>query len=559
MKVKKLAQVALPLVAAVAVLFTLSSATDGKFAYGKSLEMLINLFRDINMYYVDEVDPDELLGDMARGMSAHLDPYTQYISPKEMESFELLTTGKYAGVGSLIRKKGDYVIFAEPYENSPADKVGIKAGDKIVEIDGKSAQGLTTEQISNRLKGDPGTEVKVVVEKFYTGALEQLKLKREIITVPGVPYYGMLRDSIGIIRHSDFTEDCSRDMQRAVRTLKEQGAKGIIIDYRSNGGGIMQEAVKIVSLFVPKGTEVVSTKAKLKEMNSTFKTENEPVDTGIPLVLLVDSSSASSTEIVSGALQDLDRAVLMGRRTFGKGLVQSTRPVGYDAYVKLTTAKYYLPSGRCIQAVDYTHRNENGSVGLVADSLIREFSTHNGRKIYDGGGIMPDVVLPEEYVSRFAYLVYSFNYIDEFVDEYLKKHNGATMKVVAGEYCFPEADYGEFVEFMADKEIEWESESSRLFKQLKEKAEQELYYDSIAEQLSAIEEKLTDDKTADLQLYKSDLMTMIEAEIVTRYCYSSGVIGHTYVTDSQVQRAVDLLNNPDEYRRILTQQDTQRK
>lgn len=545
--------------AALGALVMLSSAGDGKFVLGKNLEILVNVFRDINLFYVDDVDPDELMTDMARGMVLNLDPYTEYIPQQSMETFDFQTTGKYAGVGSVIRKSGDYVVFAEPYENAPADKAGVFAGDKIVKIEGEDAKNFSTEQISNRLKGEPGTTVKIEVERFFTGEREQMKLQREIITVPGVPYYGMVSESVGLIRHVDFTEECSKDMQKAIMVLKEQGAKGIIIDYRSNGGGILQEAVKIVSMFVPKGSEVVSTKGKIKEMNTTFVTESEPIDMDIPLVLLVNGSSASATEIVSGALQDMDRAVLMGKRTFGKGLVQSTRPVGYDTYLKLTTAKYYLPSGRCIQAVDYAHRNDDGAIETIPDSLIKEYKTLNGRKIYDGGGVMPDVLLDEKYVSRFAYLVFSFNFIDEFVDEYLRKHGTADMAVVPGEYRFPDEHYGEFVTFMADKEIDWEPETARLLKQLKAKAKQELYLDTISEELAAIEEKLTDDKEADLQLYKSDLVRMIEEEIVLRYNYSRGVIEHANATDDQIAAAVELLNNPAEYRRILTEQDTQRK
>ncbi len=545
--------------AAVGAVVMLSAADDGKFALGRNLEILVNMFRDINLFYVDEVNPDELMSDMARGMVLHLDPYTEYISDKDMEGFEILTTGKYAGVGSLIRQNGDYVIFAEPYENSPADKAGIRVGDKIVAIDGEDTKGFTTEQVSNRLKGEPGTTVKLTVERFFSGEREVLKLQREIITVPGVPYYGMLSDSIGIIRHVDFTEECSKEMQKALMALKEQGARGIIVDYRGNGGGVLQEAVKIVSMFVPKGREVVSTKAKIKEMNTSFVTENEPIDVEIPLVMLVNGSSPSATEIVSGALQDMDRAVLMGRRTYGKGLVQNTRPLGYDAYLKLTTAKYYLPSGRCIQAVDYANRNEEGAIVTVPDSLIKEYKTLNGRKIYDGGGVMPDVLLEEDYVSRFAYLVYSYNYVDEFVDEYLRRHASADSEVVPGEYRFPEEHYGEFVAFMTDKEIEWQSETSRLLKQMKTRAEQELYYEAIADELAAIENKITDDKEADLQRHKEDLVRMIEEEIVLRYNYARGVVEHSYATDPHVAAAVELLKNRTEYERILAEQDTSRK
>lgn len=347
------------------------------------------MFRDVSAFYVDSVDTDEMLRDAAAGMTSNLDPYTVLIPEDEMEEFEILTTGKYGGIGALVRQSGDWIAIAQPYEGFPADKAGLVIGDKLLEVDGRSIRGLDVSEVSSMLKGSPGTALRLKVEKLLTGEQADVTLRRERIKISGIPYYGMIADGVGYILHDDFTEECSLDMRRALVELKKQGATSLIIDLRGNGGGILQEAVKILSLLVPKGTEVVSMKGRIGELDETFTTQTDPIDTRMPVVVLVNSQSASAAEIVSGALQDLDRAVLLGQRTFGKGLVQSTRPLGYNAFLKVTTAKYYIPSGRCIQALDYAHRNDDGSVGTVPDSLIREFRTSGGRKVYDGGGVMP--------------------------------------------------------------------------------------------------------------------------------------------------------------------------
>ena len=369
--------------------FTAASKPD--FALGRNIQILFNMFRDVSAFYVDSVDTDEMLRDAAAGMTSNLDPYTVLIPEDEMEEFEILTTGKYGGIGALVRQSGDWIAIAQPYEGFPADKAGLVIGDKLLEVDGRSIRGLDVSEVSSMLKGSPGTALRLKVEKLLTGEQADVTLRRERIKISGIPYYGMIADGVGYILHDDFTEECSLDMRRALVELKKQGATSLIIDLRGNGGGILQEAVKILSLLVPKGTEVVSMKGRIGELDETFTTQTDPIDTRMPVVVLVNSQSASAAEIVSGALQDLDRAVLLGQRTFGKGLVQSTRPLGYNAFLKVTTAKYYIPSGRCIQALDYAHRNDDGSVGTVPDSLIREFRTSGGRKVYDGGGVMPDV------------------------------------------------------------------------------------------------------------------------------------------------------------------------
>ncbi len=532
------------------------AASNPDFALGRNLQILFNLFRELNLMYVDPVDPDKMLKDAAEGMVSRLDPYTELIPESEMSDFEIMTTGKYGGMGAMIRKSGDYVMIAQPYRGFPADKAGLVIGDLVLEVNGQDIKGMEVADVSALLKGTPGTPLKLKVKKLLSGETEEVSLKRERITISGVTYSGMVADSIGYIAHSDFTEDCSSDIRNAFMSLKKQGMKALILDLRSNGGGILQEAVKILSMFVPKGTEVVRMQGRQKQTDATFITQNDPIDTEIPLVVLVNSTSASASEIVSGALQDLDRAVLIGQRTFGKGLVQSTIPLGYNAYVKLTTAKYYIPSGRCIQAIDYAHRAEDGSVGAVPDSLIREYTTRQGRKVYDGGGIMPDIRIPATYYSNFAIALYNNGFIEDFANEYYKQHRDG---VDVDTYRLSDAEYQDFVRFMADKTVDFESETKEALDQLRKKAERDKYLDRISDELTAIENKIQEDKQSDLTSFRDDITRLIEGEILLRYHYKEGVARHNLPTDPGVTEAVKLLNDPARYQQILTSQDTERK
>lgn len=534
--------------------FTAASKPD--FALGRNIQILFNMFRDVSAFYVDSVDTDEMLRDAAAGMTSNLDPYTVLIPEDEMEEFEILTTGKYGGIGALVRQSGDWIAIAQPYEGFPADKAGLVIGDKLLEVDGRSIRGLDVSEVSSMLKGSPGTALRLKVEKLLTGEQADVTLRRERIEISGIPYYGMIADGVGYVLHDDFTEECSLDMRRALVELKKQGATSLIIDLRGNGGGILQEAVKILSLLVPKGTEVVSMKGRIGELDETFTTQTDPIDTRMPVVVLVNSQSASAAEIVSGALQDLDRAVLLGQRTFGKGLVQSTRPLGYNAFLKVTTAKYYIPSGRCIQALDYAHRNDDGSVGTVPDSLIREFRTSGGRKVYDGGGVMPDVRIEPQYVSRFTTVLYGKGYLEDFANDYFRRHREG---VDVDRFTLPDDEYDRFVEFMQDKDVEVESQTQRTVDELRRQAEREKYLDRISGELEAIERKLKDDKNADLQAFREDIRKLLESEIVMRYHYYAGVARHSALRDRKVRAAVELLADTARYRRILSQQDTERK
>ncbi|MDV3308920.1 MAG: S41 family peptidase [Cyclobacteriaceae bacterium] len=372
----------------------LREPTEKYFDIAKSLDIFATLFKEVNAYYVDEVDPEKLIREGIDGMLGSLDPYTDFISEEEIESFRISTTGQYGGIGALIGVVNEKVVITDPYEGYPAYKSGLKIGDEIVAIDGKSVKGKSTSDISALLKGQPRTTVEVEVRRV--GAKDNLKfsIAREKINIRNLEYYGMVSPDIGYLKLTDFTPGAGKEVAAAVTELKEKGARKLILDLRDNPGGLLNEAVNIVSVFVPKGEQVVSTRGKVKDWNKTYTTLNSPVDKDIPLVVLTNGGSASASEIVAGALQDYDRAVLVGQRTFGKGLVQTTRPLSYNAQLKVTTAKYYIPSGRCIQELDYTHRNTDGSVDKMADSLRSEFRTRNGRKVFDGGGLQPDIGSP---------------------------------------------------------------------------------------------------------------------------------------------------------------------
>ncbi len=534
---------------------TLIHAKRDDFGLSRNMEILVNLMRELSTAYVDNADPDTMMQGAALGMVRSLDPYTEFISEKDLKAFEVLTTGRYSGIGSLIRQKDDYVRISQPYKGSPADKAGLKIGDKILEVNGKDARGFTTEQVSSELKGESGTMVKLRVEHL-DGTIKKYEIRRERILIPGVPYAGWLSDSIGYVRHSDFSEGCYEEIRAAISKMYETGRlKGLVMDYRSNGGGFLQEAVKILSLFLPKDTEVVSTKGRDKRPLEVYRTESAPLFPDLKLAMLINGSSASSTEIVTGSLQDMDRAVLLGQRSFGKGLVQTTLPTGYNSMVKVTTAKYYIPSGRCIQAIDYSH-SQQGIVKTVPDSLINEFKTRNGRKVYDGGGIMPDITLEPEYMSRFAVSLFAQGFIEDFGDEWTRRHPDAQVDPLT--FSITDEDYADFVEFMKDKKVDYKSETRRIMDILQRTADEEQFKD-LAADLKRMSEELKDDTQSNLTTYRDQLVESINTNLIQRHAYTEGVVAHSLLTDKEVQRALELLNDPAEYHRILTEQDTQKK
>ena len=517
--------------------FTSPDKTSPNYNFAKSLEIFFNVLREINVFYVDQVKSEDMVKTAINEMLSTLDPYTTYIPDEDMEDFEFMTTGQYGGMGALIRKSGNYIEISEPYESFPAANVGLVAGDLLVGIDGKSIEKLDVSKVSAMLKGKPGSKMQLRVVKLRSKDTVNVTITRQVIRIPAVPFYGMVKDKVGYIRFTNFTTDCSKEVKDALVNLKKQGATSIVLDLRGNPGGLLTEAVKVVNLFVPRGQLVVSTKGKIKEFDATYKTETEPVDTKIPLVVMVNSGSASASEIVSGALQDLDRAVVVGNRTFGKGLVQTTRPVGYNSQVKITTAKYYIPSGRCIQALDYTHRNADGSVGNVPDSLITAFKTKNGRVVYDGGGITPDVKVDLEQISKISISLIGRGLISDYINEYYVKH---TEVPDIRSFKLADADYDEFVKFLENKEYDYTTQTDVLLKQLEEAAKRDKYYAHAEKELEVLKKQLSHDKKKDLVLFKEEIKSYLEDELIGRYHYQRGKIERSLITDPQVQQALKL-------------------
>ena len=520
------------------------------FELGKSLEVLANIMREFEMGHVDNINAAELLTSAANGMISATDPYSEYIPEEELANFEMLTTGRYAGVGSLIRKKGDYIHFAQPYKGSPSDVAGIKIGDKILAINGEDMKGLTASDISSRLRGEPETEVVVVVERNYDSTVDTLRLTRRRISIPSISYAGYIRDGIAYISHNDFIEGSYNEMRSALENIMATDSlRGIILDYRSNGGGVMQEAVDIASLFVPKDQRIVSLMGRDSSSLRHYTTEHAPIALDVPIVVLVNGASASASEILAGALQDMDRAVVMGQRTYGKGLVQGTRPVGYNGMLKYTTAKYYIPSGRCIQSRNY----KSGGSTMVPDSLITEFHTAGGRKVYDGGGIVPDVKIEAEYVSRFALTLYAMGYMEDWADEYMRKHMHDNIDVRT--FSLTEEDYADFCRFIEERDVPYESETRHALEALEQAAKNDRYDESLDEAIAALKNLIKDDKMSNMETYRAEIEDAITSDVILRHAYSEGVMEHSAFHDAMVDKAVELLLNREEYEHILREQD----
>ena len=528
-------------------------ATRNDFGLGRNMEIMVNLMHAIATQYVDEVNADEMMRNGAEGITSKLDPYTDFIPEEDMPNFEAMTTGRYGGIGALIRKKGDYVIIAEPYKGSPADENGLKIGDKIIAIDGKDMKGAKVDEISKRLRGEPNTVVKVTVEHLLTGEREELKIRRRRIVIPSITYAGYVAEGVGYIRHADFTDKCYDDMRAAILRLQSEGElKSLILDYRNNGGGVLQSAVKVLSLFVPKGTMVVETRGRGEKSHKLY-TEYEPLLPNTPLAVLINGNSASAAEIVAGAIQDLDRGVLLGQRSFGKGLVQGTTPLGYNAYAKITVGKYYIPSGRCIQAMNYS---KDGRAEQVADSLIKEFKTSRGRKVYDGGGVMPDKKIETKYISSFAATLYLMGIIEDFGDDYIKRNGSKTIEVKS--FSVTEQDYADFAEMVMKRDIPYKSESRAALEKLRSALSKERNT-SLEEALATIDKGLCDDKRSNLETFRKEIVEQINQNIVLRYAYAEGVIANSLRDDEEVLAAVKLLSDKAEYERIISSQDTARR
>ena len=515
----------------------------------KNLDIYYTLFRELNMFYVDETDPEQLVTTSINSMLSSLDPYTTYIPESDMDDFKFQTTGEYGGIGSLIRRSGNQVLIAEPYDGFPAAKVGIRAGDVILEVDGKATGNLPIESVSDRLKGKPGTELKLTVERYGEDDPLDFTLVREKISIRNVPYYGMLEPGTGYIRLSNFTSGAANEVKKALKSLKNNNeVNSIVLDLRSNPGGLLIEAVRICNLFVNKGELIVNTRGKRKEWDSDYVTMNEPLDTEISLVVLINRGSASASEIVAGALQDLDRAVIVGQRTFGKGLVQTSRPLKYNAQLKVTTAKYYIPSGRCIQALDYSNRNEDGSVGVVPDSLISEYETRNGRLVYDGGGIQPDFEIVSEMLSEITMQLYTQSLFFDFATRY--RNTNDNIKSPAS-FSLSDEEYESFKAFVQEDTFEFKTSSEQTFEALIKTAKREKYYKIAEEEFISLKEKLSHNNLKDLETFETEIRQILSEEIVNRYYYQAGRIQAQIQEDIQLNRAKEILQEPAMVKEVL--------
>ena len=535
---------------AIGIVLFLGFKDGDDFKIAKNLDIYYSLFRDVNVYYVDETDPEEMVENSINAMLEKLDPYTVYIPEKNMDEFAFMTTGQYGGIGALIRNNGEYPIVAQPYRGFPADKAGLKAGDKILEIDGKPTNEFELTEVSDRLKGIPQTKLKLLIERPYSNEKFEKELIREEIQIKSVPYYGLVDDGIGYIRVTKFTPDVAREVKNALRELKtDHQITSLVLDLRGNPGGLLIEAPRLCNLFVDKGEEIVSTKGKVQKWNQTLKTTAAAYDTEIPLVVLVSRGSASASEIVAGALQDLDRAVILGQRTFGKGLVQTTIPLSYNSQLKVTTAKYYVPSGRCVQALDYTHRNEDGSVGHIPDTLISEFKTKNGRTVYDGGGIIPDIKVDQEDISQMSISLITQNVIFDFATKLA--HENASIPSVE-DFDITDDIYNDFVEFALQDSFKYETQSERELKEFEKVIKREKYYELAKEEFEKLKEKLSNDKEKDLKSFKAEIIQFLRDEIVGRYYYEDGQIKANLKDDIQLHKAIEILNDQVQYNSILS-------
>ncbi|MDT8400541.1 MAG: S41 family peptidase [Bacteroidales bacterium] len=517
------------------------------FKLQKNLDIFYSLVRELNAFYVDEIKPDELFRESIDEMLNDLDPYTTFYPESESDDFAFMTTGKYGGIGSLIRKSGDYTVLTQIYKGFPADVAELKAGDILKEINGESLRGLAADQVSEKLKGEANTGMTLLIER--QGREIEKKVTRKRVAIPPVPYYGMADDKTGYIRFTNFTQDCSADVKNALVSLIEKhNAEKIILDLRSNPGGLLSEAVEIVNFFVGPGHEVVSTRGRVKRFDNTYKTTRQAIDEDIPLVVMINSSTASAAEILAGAIQDLDRGVVVGQRSYGKGLVQISRPLSYNATLKLTTAKYYIPSGRCIQALDFSNRNEDGSVGYIPDSLTSEFRTRNGRIVKDGGGIAPDYEADAEQMSQFSTELYIRSLIFDFATDFYWENSSIDEP---GSYQLSEEAFRDFGAYLEKRDFSYTSATEGALERLTATAKREKYYQSNEELFAELEKSLDHKLQNDLDLFRDEVSRLLEDEIVGRYYYEEGVIKHTLKSDKQIRKAIQVINDENLYTSTL--------
>lgn len=541
----------LSVVVTVCLVFTAFKGDERNFRISKHLDIFHAAFRELDLCYVDTLDVAKVIDEGIHAMVSGLDPYTVYYPEEEDEDLKMMMTGKYAGVGAIIRyhKKYDRVVIVEPYEGMPALNAGLHAGDVLLSIDGEDLKGLPVDKVSDMLRGEPATQLVVRAKREgVADSIIEVKLTRANIALPSVPYYAMLSDSVGYIILNSFTENCAREVRLALVDLRNQGARGLVLDLRGNGGGSLSEAVDIAGLFIPKGTEVVSTKGKVAQAAQSFKTHREPLDLHIPLVVLVDGQSASASEIVAGAMQDLDRGVILGRRTYGKGLVQAVRELPYNASLKVTTSKYYTPSGRCVQAIDYARRADDGSVERIPDSLTTVYYTQAGRPVRDGGGITPDVEVKAERLPNLLYYLANDDVLFDFATQYHRTH---PMIAPVSDFVVDDSLYAAFKESVKASDFVYDRGSEKALQALKEMARFEGYMDAASAEFAALEQKLSHDLDRDFEYFEKDIKLLLADEIVTRYYYQRGSIVQAIKSDSTLIRACQLLADEDAHGSLL--------
>ncbi len=522
---------------------------DNNFETIKNLDIFYTLYKETNLYYVDPIVPGDLIKTGIDAMLKSLDPYTVYIPESKVEDIKFMRTGQYGGIGAVIRKKGEYTMIYQPYEGSPAVEAGLLAGDVLIEIDGRAVKGMKSEQVSELLRGEPETIVSLKLERIGEKDLVEVDVTRKEIKRNSVPYYGLIEDKVGYIALSSFTNTAGSEVTEALLDLKEtHNIESVVLDLRGNPGGLLIEAVKICNLFIEKGELIVSTKGKVAQWDKEYTTFTKPIDTEMKVVVIVSRTSASASEIVSGAIQDLDRGVVIGQRTFGKGLVQTTRNLSYNGILKVTTAKYYIPSGRCIQALDYSNRNADGSVGHVPDSLISEFQTQSGRLVYDGGGVTPDVKVEIEKLS----MITSSLVIKDLVFDYANQYKYKIPEIASPEeFALSENDFTDFVNFLQDKDYDYQTRTEKELEILIETSKEEKYFSEAEVELNALKEKFAHDKDKDLMMFKDEIMEQITYEIIMKYYYEKGGIIYGLKHDNEIKKAIELLNNEAEYNSIL--------
>jgi carboxyl-terminal processing protease len=527
-------------------------AEDPYFEISKNLEIFADLYKEVQTYYVDDVDPSNFVRTGIDAMLKSLDPYTNFISESEIEDFRFMTTGEYGGIGAGIQKRGKYVEIRTPYEGFPAQKAGLRAGDAILEIDGKDVEGYSTEEIKNLLRGQPDTEVTVVVKRLTAAGTKQLTIDvvRQEVTIPNVPYYGEIEEGIGYISLTGFRRNAGSEVRDAVQSLIQQDSiDRLILDLRGNPGGLLNEAVNIVSIFVPKGNEVVSTRGKVDEWDKTYHTNQNPETTELPLAVLVNENSASASEIVAGAVQDYDRGVIIGKRTFGKGLVQTTRPLSYNTQLKVTTAKYYIPSGRCIQALDYSKRDEKGRALQVPDSLISAYETAGGRTVYDGAGIRPDIATEEKSLGEITKTLIRQDVIFDYATRY---RNARDTIIDPLAFRITDSTFNAFVGYVSQQDFNFVTSSQKSLKKFKENAKEDRYFDMVEGHIKDIEKKLSHDKSEDVKRFEDEIRHLLEVEIAERYYYQVGRIKSSISHDHEIDKAKQVLDNSPRYASILT-------